>query len=66
MVLAVALVAGGLVMLTLRRQADKPVRVAEPEAAAAAPRRRLPHHTGPELPAAGNGVVKSMARAARS
>ena len=37
-VLAVALVAGGLVMLTLRRQADKPVRVAEPEAAAAAPR----------------------------
>ena len=36
-VLAVALVLGGLVMLTLRRQADKPVLVAEPEAAAAAP-----------------------------
>jgi MFS family permease len=34
-VLAVALVLGGLVMLTLRRQADKPVLVAQPEAAAA-------------------------------
>jgi MFS family permease len=31
-VLAVALVLGGLVMLTLRRQADQPVIVAEPEA----------------------------------
>ena len=39
-VLAVALVLGGLVMLTLRRQADKPVLVAQPEAAAASPRRR--------------------------
>jgi MFS family permease len=39
-VLAVALVLGGLVMLTLRRQADKPVLVAEPEAAAASPRPR--------------------------
>lgn len=37
-VLAVSLVLGGLVMLTLRRQADKPVLVAEPEAVAAAPR----------------------------
>src|SRR5581483_4637448 len=35
-VLAVALVLGGLVMLTLRRQADKPVHVARPEAAAGA------------------------------
>ena len=34
-VLAVALVLGGLVMLTLRKQADKPVLVAEPETAAA-------------------------------
>jgi hypothetical protein len=34
LVLAVALVLGGLVMLTLRRQADKPVLVAQPEAAA--------------------------------
>jgi MFS family permease len=32
---AVALVLGGLVVLTLRRQADKPVLVAQPEAAAA-------------------------------
>ena len=39
-VLAVALVLGGLVMLTLRRQADKPVLVAQPEAAAASPRPR--------------------------
>jgi MFS family permease len=37
-VLAVALLLGGLIMLTLRRQADKPVLVAEPEAAAGAPR----------------------------
>jgi MFS family permease len=35
-VLAVALVLGGLVMLTLRKQADKPVQVAQPEAAAGA------------------------------
>ena len=33
-VLAVALVLGGLVMLTLRRQADRPVLAAQPEAAA--------------------------------
>ena len=38
-VLAVALVLGGLIMLTLRRQADKPP-VPEPEAAAASPRPR--------------------------
>ena len=37
-VLAVALVLGGLVMLTLRRQADKPVLVAQPEAATASQR----------------------------
>ena len=37
-VLAVALVLGGLVMLTLRRQADKPVLAARPEAATAAQR----------------------------
>jgi MFS family permease len=34
-VLAVSLVLGGLIMLTLHREADKPVLVAEPEAAAA-------------------------------
>ena len=60
-VLAVALVLGGLVMLTLRRQADKPVLVAQPEAAAASPGRGLPLHSGPELPAAGSGVVESGA-----
>jgi MFS family permease len=37
-VLAVALVLGGLVMLTLRRQADKPVHAAQPETAAEAHR----------------------------
>ena len=37
-VLAVALVLGGLVMLTLRRQADKPVHAAQPQAAAEAQR----------------------------
>jgi MFS family permease len=47
-VLAVALLLGGLVMLTLRRQADKPP-VLEPEAAAASPRPRTAasQRTGP-------------------
>ncbi|HEX3963289.1 MAG TPA: MFS transporter, partial [Trebonia sp.] len=46
-VLAVALVLGGLVMLTLRRQADKPVLVAEPEAAAASgPEASASQHPG--------------------
>ena len=47
---AVALVLGGLVMLTLRRQTDKPP-VPEPEAAAAAPRPRTAASQRPEAPA---------------
>jgi MFS family permease len=46
-VLAVALVLGGLVMLTLRRQADKPVLAAEPETAAAPqPETAASHRSG--------------------
>jgi MFS family permease len=47
-VLAIALVLGGLIMLTLRKQADKPP-VPEPEAAAAPPQPRTAasQRTGP-------------------
>jgi MFS family permease len=51
-VLAVALVLGGLVMLTLRRQADKPVLVAQPEAAATAQR---PEAAASQRPGASRG-----------
>jgi MFS family permease len=46
-VLAVALMLGGLVILTLRRQADKPAIVAEPQAEAASrPETAAPHRSG--------------------
>ena len=51
-VLAVALVLGGLVMLTLRRQAGKPVLVAQPEVAAAAP---WPEAAASQRPGASRG-----------